>query len=173
MFSCETYEIFKNTQSEACERLKPALSLGMPFLISCSFGCQFSLHCYWSCFNQKQSSGGALRKRCSNKFRKFYKKTLDLRLNFDEVADLQSLTLKKKEILAQMFFCEFSEICHKTFFKEPFGRLLLHKHSFRLFSKLDLVPFQKRCHIYFSAEYFLGLICRLGPRMSSIFQTLS
>ena len=80
---------------------------------------------------------------------------------------------KKKEILAQMFYCEFSEISHKTFFKEPFGRLLLHKHSFRLFSQLDLVPFQKRCHIYFSAEYFLDLICRLGPRVSSIFQTLS
>ena len=35
----------------------------------------------------------------------------------------------QKEIPLQMFSCEFSEIFHNTFFKEPFGRLLLHKHS--------------------------------------------
>ena len=72
-----------------------------------------------------------------------------------------------------MFSCEFCEISHNTFFKEPFGRLLLHKHSFCLLSQHDLVPFQKRCHTYFPAEYFLGLIYRLGTRVSSTFQTLS
>ena len=72
-----------------------------------------------------------------------------------------------------MFYCEFWEISHEDFFKEPFGRLLLHKHSFCLLSQHNLVPFQKRCYTYFPAEYFLDLICRLGTRVSSIFQTLS
>ena len=51
-----------------------------------------------------------------------------------------------------MFSGEFYEISYKTFFKEPFGRLLLHK---------QLSSFQKWCHTYSAAEYFLGLICRL------------
>ena len=48
MFSCETYEIFKNTYFEICERLllKPAVSLGLFFLIIYVFVWQFSLHCY-------------------------------------------------------------------------------------------------------------------------------
>ena len=57
-----------------------------------------------------------------------------------------------------MLSCKFREISHNTFIKEPFGRLLLHKHSFCLLSHPDFLPFQKRCHIYFPAEYFLGLI---------------
>ena len=72
-----------------------------------------------------------------------------------------------------MFSCEFCEIFHKTFFKEPFERLLLHKHSFRLLSHNDLSPFQKRCYTYCPAEYFLVLICKLRTRVSSIFQTFS
>ena len=51
-----------------------------------------------------------------------------------------------------MFSSEFYEISHNTFFKEPFGRLLLHK---------QLSSFQKWCHTYSPAEYFLGLNCRL------------
>ena len=60
-----------------------------------------------------------------------------------------------------MFSCEFCEISHNTFFKESFGRLLLHKHSFCLLSNHNLLFFQKRCHTYFPAEYFLSLIYRL------------
>ena len=84
MFSCETYEIFKNIIFEVCERLflKPVLSLGLPFLIIYSFVYQFSLHYYWYCYNQKQSSGDALRKMCSNEFRKFHKKTSALKTRF-------------------------------------------------------------------------------------------
>ena len=77
----------------------------------------------------------------------------------------------KKEIPAKIS-CEFCEISPNTIFKEPFGRLLPHKHSFCLLSRLNLLFFQKRCHIYFPAECFLGLIYRLGTRISSIFQTL-
>ena len=69
--------------------------------------------------------------------------------------------------------CEFSEISHKIFFKEPFGRLLRHKHSYCLLSHHDLLHFEKRCHTYFLAEYFFGLICRLGTRVNSILQALS
>ena len=70
---------------------------------------------------------------------------------------------------AQIFFCEFCKVSHDTFFKEPFRGLLLHKHSFY---HHDLLPFQKRCHTYPPPEYFIGLICRLGTRVSTIFQTL-
>ena len=69
--------------------------------------------------------------------------------------------------------CELCEISHNTFFKQPFSRPLLHKHSFCLLSHDGISPFQKRCLIYFPPEYFIGLICRLGTRVSSIFQTLS
>ena len=72
-----------------------------------------------------------------------------------------------------MFFCKLCEISHDTFFKESLGRLLPDKHWFSLLSHHDLSPFQQRCHTYFSAEYFLGLICRLGTRVSSIFQTFN
>ena len=76
----------------------------------------------------------------------------------------------KKEIPAQIFSCEFLV---NNFFKDPFGRLLPHKRSFCLPSYHDLLFFEKRCHTYFPAGYFLGLICKLGTRVSSIFQTLS
>ena len=79
----------------------------------------------------------------------------------------------QKEIPVQMFSCEFCEIPHNIFFKERFRRLLRYKHSLCLLSHLDFLPIQKRCHTYFLAEYFFGLICRLGTRVSSIFQALS
>ena len=72
-----------------------------------------------------------------------------------------------------MFSCEFREISQYTFFKKPFERLLLHKNSLCLMSYYDLSPFQKWCHKYFLAEYFFDLICRLGTKAISIFQTLS
>ena len=90
------------------------------------------------------------------------------------LANFAKFTRKnQKEMPAQMFSCEFCEISHNTFFKEPFGRLLLHKHSLCLLSQHDTSSFQKRCYTYFPAEYFLGLIYRLVTRVSSIFQTLS
>ena len=74
--------ILKNS----CERLllKSVLSPGLPFLITYTLGsnwylcfifciiiyifvCQFSLHYYWYCYNQKQCSGDILQK----KFNKF------------------------------------------------------------------------------------------------------
>ena len=90
------------------------------------------------------------------------------------LANFAKLTRKQqKDTPLQMFSCEFCEIFHKIFLKEPFGRLLLHKHSFCLLSQHDASSFQKRCYTYFPAEYLLGLIYRLVTRVSSIFQTLS
>ena len=90
------------------------------------------------------------------------------------LANFAKFTRKhQKEILLQMFSCEFSEISHNTIFKEPFGWLLLHKHSLCFPSYHDPLPFQKLCHTYFLAEYFFGPICRLGTKVSSICKTLS
>ena len=88
-------------------------------------------------------------------------------------ASQNSLENTKKDIPAQIFSCEFCKISHNILFKELFGRLLLHKHSFCLLSLNDLSPFQKQRHTYFLAQHFFGLICRLGTTVSSIFQTLS
>ena len=90
------------------------------------------------------------------------------------LANFAKFTRKhQKDIPLQMFSSEFCEISHNTFFKEPCGRLLLYKHSLSLFSYHDLSPFQKRCRTFFLAEYFLGFICRLGTKVSSICKTLS
>ena len=72
-----------------------------------------------------------------------------------------------------MFSCEFCEISHNIFFKESFERLPQNKHSLCLLSLCDLSSFQKRCNTYFLAEYFFGLIRRLGTRVRSIFQAPS
>ena len=90
------------------------------------------------------------------------------------LANFAKFTRKhQKDIPLQMFSCELFKISHNIFFKEPFGRLLLHKHSLCLFSYHDLSPFQKRCRLFFLAEYFFGFICRLGTKVSSICKTLS
>ena len=119
-----------------------------------SFICQFSLRYYWYCYNQKQSSVAVLQKRCSYRFSKIDKKT------------------PKRDSGTDVFLWilwNFSNI----FLKEPFGRLLHHKHSFSSLSHHDLSPFPKQCHTYFLPEYFFGLTCGLGTRVSSIFQALS
>ena len=90
------------------------------------------------------------------------------------LANFAKFTRKhQKGIPLQMFSCECCEISQETFFKEPFGRLLLHKHSLCLLSYHDLSPFQKRCPTFFLTEYFFGLIFRLGTKVSSICKTLS
>ena len=90
------------------------------------------------------------------------------------LANFAKFTRKhQKDIPLQMFSCEFCEISRNTFFKEPFGQLLLHKHSLCLLSYHDLSPFQIRCRTLFLAEYFFGLISRLGKKLSSICKILS
>ena len=139
--------------------LKHVLTPGLPFLVTytCatnfylgfsfyiiiySFVYQFYLHPYWYCCNQKKSSGCVLQKTSSYRF--------------------------CKNLLAQRISYEFFQLFYNIFFKEPFGRLLLHKHPFCLQSHHDLLSFQKRCHIYFPAEYFLTLISRLRTGVRSM-----
>ena len=78
-------------------------------------------------------------------FTNFARKPLRQRLVFKEVAVLQSLTLSKKRLRNRWFICELCKISHNIFLKEPFGRLLPHKHSFCLLSQHDASSFQKRC----------------------------
>ena len=140
-------------------------------IINYSFVCQFSIHCYWYCYNQEQSSGGGLQKRCFYKFRKIHAlKTFLTKLQIYRV----NITLSKKRFQHRYFLVNSTKFfITQTSFKEPFRRLLPHKHSFCLLTHHDLLFFQKRCNIYFPAGYFLDLIYRLGTRVSSIFQSLS
>ena len=80
---------------------------------------------------------------------------------------------QKKRFRLRCFHVNSAKCLITSFFKEPFGRLLRHKHSFYLLSHYELSRFQKQCYTYFLVEYFLGLICGLGARVSSIFQALS
>ena len=66
----------------------------------CDGACFADIVNSWYCRNQRQSSGVV-----RTNFGKFTRI-----LVFKEAADLQSLTLSKKEILTQMVFCEFCEI---------------------------------------------------------------
>ena len=83
-----------------------------------SFVCQFPLHDYWYCYNQKQSSGGFLQKRCSDKFHKIHKKNLCWSLVLNEIADLQHLALSKKTLWRRCFLVNFWEISQNTVFIE-------------------------------------------------------
>ena len=65
----------------------------------------------------------------------------------------------------QMFPCGFSKISHNTFFKEPFGRLLLHKHSFWLYCPTrNFHLLKKRYHTYFLAQYFFRFNLEAGNK---------
>ena len=131
--------------------LKPALSLGLSLLILL----QSETVVRW----------------CSAKkvFQQILQISQENTCSKDAFLTKLQVTLSKKRFQHKWFFWEFWEISYKTFFNEPFERLLLHKHSFCLLSQHGLVPFRKRYHLYFPAEYFLGLICKLGARVSSNF----
>ena len=102
-----------------------------------------------------------------------YLSRLLLRLFFNEVADIQSLTLSKKRFRHRYFLVNSAKFLITLFIKNPLDS------CFRINTRSVYCPttsfcfFQKRCHTYFPAEYFLGLIYRLATRVSSIFQTLS
>ena len=178
VLSCGTCEIFKNTYSEehlrttASETCSNLTHQDCPFLITytsgsnwyicftfCfiiySFVCQFSLHYYWYRYNQKQSPGGVPQKGVLISFTKFTRKHLRKRLVFNEVSDLQSLTLSKKRFRPRCYLVNYASFLIKFFCKEPFRRLLLHKHSFRLLSHHDL--FSKTLPQIFSGWVFSRL----------------
>ena len=91
----------------------------------------------------------------------------------DNVTSFAKFTRKQqKRDSSRDVFLWILRISHNIFFKEPCGRLLLRKHSLCLLSPMTFHLFKKKRHTYFLAQYFFGLICRLGTRVSSIFQTL-
>ena len=96
----------------------------------------FVLFCYWTyqelhtnVCHQINSINRSNHQRCSieigvlENFAKFTGKHLWQNLFFNKVAGLQ---LIKKETVAQMFSCEFSEIFRNTFFTEHLWWLLLY-----------------------------------------------
>ena len=48
-------------------------------IIIYGFVCKSSFHCYWYCYNQKQSSGGVLQKMFLTNFAKHHKKIPELK----------------------------------------------------------------------------------------------
>ena len=101
-------------------------------------------------------------------FAKFTKKHLRERLVFKEIADLQSFTLSKKRFRHRCF-----HVNSAKFLITLFLRNLSDGCFFCLLYHHDLSLFEKQCHTYFLCRYFLGLIYRLGTRVSSLFQALS
>ena len=73
---------------------------------------------------QKQPPEVFDKRRCSSKFHKIQRKT-PVTVSFLLKFQASGLQLYLKETLAQVFFCEFSEISKNTFFIKTFGRLLL------------------------------------------------
>ena len=93
------------------------------------------------------------------------------RLAFNEVADLQFYFIKK-EIPVQMFFVNSAKFLITLFLKNhSHGCFCINTRSVYCFITIFCV-FQKRCHIYFPAKYFLSLMYRLGTKVNSIFQTV-
>ena len=101
-------------------------------------------------------------------FAKFTRKHLRERLRFNEIADRQSFILSKKRFWHRCF-----HVNSAKFLVTLFLRNLSDGCFFCLLSHHDLLFFEKQCHTYFLYKYFLGLIYRLGTRVSSLFQTLS
>ena len=74
---------------------------------------------------QKQSPGGVLCIRCSQRFRKIYRKNLCQSLHFNKVAGLRSATLLKKRLQHRCFPVNFSKFLRTPFLTEHLRWLLL------------------------------------------------
>ena len=112
--------------------------------------------------SEAATRGVILRKGVLGNSSKFSGKHKCQSLFFNKVAGLRPATLLKKRLWHRCFPVNFAKFLRTRFLQNTYGWVLLQKHSFCLLSQHDIVPFQKRSHTYFPAEYFLGLICRLG-----------
>ena len=120
------------------------------------FVCRFCLHYHWYCYNQK------------NLFQQIWQISQE-NTCFKDSKDLRSLTLSKNRFRHRCFIVNSGKFFIKPFLKSPSDDWFCINSRSVSFPSTTFVPFQKRCHTYFSAEFFLGLICRLGTRASSIF----
>ena len=111
---------------------------------------ELNLRC---CYNQKQSSGAVLQ-TCSYKFRKIHKKT------------------PKKRFRHRCFPVNSAKFPITSFSKNASDGCFVINIRFVYCPSLTFCLF-KNDVTHFLAEYFFGLICRLGTRVSSIFQALS
>ena len=73
-------------------------------IIIYSFLCQFCLHYYWYCYNQKQSPSVVMQKKCSYKFRKTHKKTPVLESCFQWSCRSTEFDFAKKKRFQQRCF---------------------------------------------------------------------
>ena len=105
-------------------------------------------------------------------FAKFTRKHLRKRLVFNEVADLQSFALSKQKFRHRCFLVNIAKFLMTLLKNSSDGCFCINTRSVYCPST-TFCFFQKRCHTHFLAEYFLGLIYRLGTRVRPIFQTLS
>ena len=169
MFSCETYKLFKNTLFEVCERLllKPVLSLGLPFLVIYVLLANSPFTTIDTATIRSYCPLVLCEKGVPTNFANFTRKHLLLGIVFNKVANLQSLTLSKTRFRCRCFLVNSGKFLIKLFLRKPWDG------CFYINTRFVYFPFQKRCHTYFPAEYFLGLICRLRIGVSPIFQTLS
>ena len=181
MFSCEIYKIFKNTACFSFTARKvskygvfsgpyfPVFGLNTKIyslirrftiwtfstqcfrIIIYSFVCQFSLHYYWYCYNQKQSFSAVLQKRCSYKFRKIHKKA------------------PKK----RCFLVNSAKFPITSFLKNASDDCFSINTRYVSCPTLTFCLFKNDVTHIFWLNIFFGLICRLGTRVSSIFQALS
>ena len=114
MFSCGICGIFYSTLFEVCNSPGPLFLITYASgsnwyicfsfcIIIYSFDCQFFLHYYWYCYNQKQWSGGVLQKRYSYKIYKISHENTSSENIFNEVVDLQSLTFWKRDSRTYIF----------------------------------------------------------------------
>ena len=120
-------------------------------IIIYSFVCHFPLHYYWYCYNKKQSSSSVLQKTCYYKFRKIHKKTRALKTCFcwssrsTELITYRNFLVNSAKFLATLFLENPLDGCFRINTRSVY------------YPTTTVCFFQKRCHIYFLAEYFLGL----------------
>ena len=94
--------------------LTPVLNPNLEYILSTKrFGDDPSFQSIKKLFSLKQPPEVFYKEKCSYKFRKIHRKTPVPEFHFNI-----KLQLYKKEILAQVFSCEFCEISKNTFFTE-------------------------------------------------------
>ena len=121
MFSCGVFEMFKNclrtTASDTCGSNRYVVFVSS-FTVSLA-NSPFITNTIDTATIRSSLLMVLSRKGVLTNFAKFTRKHLRQSLVLNEAADLQSLTLSKKEIPIQMFSCGFCEISRNTIFKEP------------------------------------------------------
>ena len=89
------------------------------------------------------------------------------------MANVESLTLSEKRFRHRCFPVNSAKFLITLLLKNPSDGCFCINIRSVYCPTTTFCFFQKRCHAYFPAEYFLGLIYRPGTRVSSMFPTIS